>query len=176
MSTYIAILRGINVSGQKLIKMAELKKLIEQLGYSSVQTYIQSGNIVFNSNEKKLAEQISAAILKHFGFDVPVLVLSTEDWRKAKDQQPFLDKEEKALHLTFLAEAPSAENLSALKDMAYPPDEYHIIDKVIYLHCPNGYGNTKLSNTFFERKLKVSATTRNWATVNKLLDMAQSLS
>ena len=179
MGIYISILRGINVSGQKNIKMAALKTLYESLGLKDVQTYIQSGNVVFTghgADEETLASAIRAAIKQEFGYRIVVLVRSDHDWKSVATNNPFdggsgIDPSK--LHVTFLAETPGKSALDALNATDAGPDEARVIGKEVYLHCPNGYGRTKLSNSFLELKLGTPATTRNWNTVNKLLKLAQ---
>ena len=174
MGNFIALLRGINVSGQKQIKMADLKTSFEVLGSSNVQTYIQSGNVVFsynNSQTKNLEKLIEKKILEDYGFQVPTIVLKSEEWNTIMHSNPFLkesgNKTEK-LYLTILSEEPSDENLKQLHRDEFAPDAFVIDGKNIYLYLPNGYGRTKLNNNYFENKLKVTATTRNWKTVKKL--------
>ena len=178
MSIFIAILRGINVSGQKKILMAELKVLFESLGFENVLTYIQSGNIAFSAPDTKtkveIGNAIEAAISKQYGFHVPTLILTKVDLGKAVKKNPFIKQEGidlTKLHLTFLGSSPTADNLQKLDDIDCSPDQFIIDSLNIYVHCPNGYGRTKLSNNFFESKLKVTATTRNLKTVNKLLEL-----
>src|SRR5665213_722654 len=173
MQTFISILRGINVSGQKKILMADLKALYEGLHFIEVQTYIQSGNVVFKSDSKlsdiQLAQKIEKAIVAKYNFEVPVIIRSIEEWKKAIAQNPFTKEKNidlKKLHITFLSEITASENVETIKSTDYSPDQFLIKGKEIYLHTPGGYGNTKLSNIFFEKKLKVMATTRNWNTVN----------
>jgi uncharacterized protein (DUF1697 family) len=177
MQTYISILRGINVSGHKLIKMADLKALYESLGFKEVITYIQSGNVIFKAEKKgDLAAIIGKKIQDKYKFEVPILVRKVEEIKHVSETNPFLkekgiDKEK--LHVTFLREAPSKTNLDAIKKIDHSPDRHIVIDREVFLYCPGGYGNTKLSNSFFESKLKVQATTRNWKTINKLVELAQ---
>lgn len=179
MNKYILLLRGINVSGQKMMKMELLRKLLEDLNFSAVKTYIQSGNAVFSAEGQtipQLEESIAKAITATFAFTVPVMIKDLAEWKAAAENNPFInDRNEdvKSLHLTFLSAIPEEERLLKLKEGNYGVDEYVIIDKAIYLYCPNGYGNTKLNNNFFESKLKVTATTRNWNTVNELLKMTE---
>jgi uncharacterized protein (DUF1697 family) len=179
MQTFIAILRGINVSGQKKILMADLKSLFENSGFLEVQTYIQSGNVVFKSPAKlpglKLAQKIEKAINEKYGFKVPVITRNKEELQKIITTNPFAEQKNidlKKLHLTFLSNEPEKENIENIRKTNFSPDEFVIEGKEIYLHIPESYGLTKLSNTFFEKKLKVTATTRNWNTVNKLWEMA----
>jgi len=180
MATYLSILRGINVSGQKMIKMDALKKMYESAGFNNVRTFIQSGNVVFESNtHKSLASFIEQKIKETFGFDVPVIVRTQKEVQEIIEQNPFLkDKniEPDRLYVTFLAEIPLAENLTKISTYDYTPDVFIIKGKEVYLYCPKpkGYGDTKLSNKFFENKLKVKATTRNWKTTNELLRILKS--
>lgn len=180
MQTIISILRGINVSGQKKIPMAGLKALYENLGFTNVATYIQSGNVVFNTQDKEngeaLAQKIEAAITQQYGFDVPVITRNVAELKQVVANNPFLGKEGVApdkLHVTFLSKIPEATALQNLQAVSYPPDEFVVTGKEVYLHCPVNYGDTKLSNKFLESKLKVTATTRNLKTVNALLAMAE---
>ena len=176
MKTYISMLRGINVSGQKKIKMKDLKKLYEVLEFSDVETYIQSGNVVFKSSNTDISgliTKIQKKIQRTFGFDVSVLIRTKDELQKLIENTPFSKKDTSKLHITFLSDSPidiSTEEINNAKDKA---EEFSIASREIYLFCPNGYGKSKLSNTFFERKLGVSATTRNWKTVNTLFDMAK---
>lgn len=181
MEKYIAILRGINVSGQKKIKMDDLRSLMEELKLKNVQTYIQSGNLVFEHSkvgEVELAKKIGEMLFQHYGFQVPVITRTLSEWKYVFDNNPFLnnrDEDISKLHVTFLSDNPQQEYLNKIKEYAYPPDEFIIAGKQVYLFCPDGYGITKLSNTFFENKLKVTATTRNFKTVSKLVEMASAL-
>jgi len=179
MITYISILRGINVSGQKLIKMKALQEMYENLGLRRVRTYIQSGNVVFESEHPgtgQLQDLISAGILKSFGFEVPVIVMDREYLEHVSENNLFIsDRKEdiSRLHVTFLSGEPEKGLSDAIKREDFLPDEFVIAGKAVYLFCPGGYGNTKLSNTFFEKRLKVRATTRNWKTVLELVSMSR---
>jgi uncharacterized protein (DUF1697 family) len=176
MQTSISLLRGINVSGQKQVRMAELKSLYEDLGFENVRTYVQSGNVVFDSPEReagKLTVQIEKLIEKTFGFFVPVLIRSAEDFRRILENHPFKHEEPLRVLVTFLSETPEQSKLDALSCHEDKVDKFAIGEKEIFLFCPGGYGKTKLSNTFFEKKLGVAATTRNWKTVKALYEMAQ---
>jgi uncharacterized protein (DUF1697 family) len=179
METYISLLRGINVSGQKKILMADLKVLYETLKFKGVVTYIQSGNVIFKTDKKEsnqnLAKKIEQSIFKKYNFNVPLIVRSTSEIENIISNNPFLKDSNidiDKLHVTFLSETPEKEKLISIVQFDYPPDKFIIIDQEVFLYCPDRYGETKLSNMFFENKLKVSATTRNWKTVNKLVEMA----
>ena len=175
MNTYISMLRGINVSGQKQVRMAELKSLYELLGFADVETYVQSGNVVFDSAEQdalKLRKSIEGQIEESFGFSVPVLVRSADDFRRILERHPFKHEEPVRVLVTFLYEPPDQSKLDDLSRYEDKVDRFAIGEQEIFLFCPGGYGKSKLSNTFFERKLGVVATTRNWKTVNRLYEMA----
>jgi uncharacterized protein (DUF1697 family) len=176
MKKFVALLRGINVSGQKKINMSDLKSLFEEIGFRNVETYIQSGNVIFSSNEKsgeKLKSKISSGIKKRFGFDVQVFILTPEEIEYTLKNNPFIKqkKEIERLYVTFLSNAPSKENIQKLNSIDYSPEEYIIDEKLIYLFLPNGAGNAKLSNNLFEHKLKLNGTTRNWKTVKTLFEL-----
>jgi uncharacterized protein (DUF1697 family) len=175
MKTYISMLRGINVSGQKQVRMAELKKLYEALEFKNVRTYLQSGNVVFESEEqnpKILADAIEARMEERFFFSVPVLIRTADDFQRILESHPFRNEEPARVLVTFLYERPDLSKLAGLSRYEDPVDSFATGEQEIFLYCPGGYGRTKLSNTFFEKKLGVIATTRNWKTVNALYEMA----
>lgn len=156
MTTYISILRGINVSGQKKVPMKELQAVYVSVGLHDVQTYIQSGNVVFQTEEQSLAalaKKIEQAISTHFGFDVPVLIRTGAEMSEVLTSNPFVKEtgiEADKLHVTFLDEQPGSEALEKLLTYDYPPDRFIVQAKEVFVYCPNGYGRTKLTNTFFE--------------------------
>jgi uncharacterized protein (DUF1697 family) len=178
MTTYISILRGINVSGQRPIKMEALRKSYENLGFHNVTTYVQSGNVVFsvkNAKPGELAKKISREIEKDWGFDVPVIVLSVDQLKQIIADNPLAkdNKKDKAFMLvTFLSAKPGEFDSRFIEEKKLNGEEIFITDNAVYLYCPNGYGKTKLNNTFLEKKLSVDATTRNWKTTNELLKIA----
>lgn len=176
MATYIALLRGINVSGQKMIKMVELKSMFESLGLQAVQTYIQSGNVLFQDerySEPELVGLIQAKLLETFGFEVDVQVFSSNTWMQIVANNPFVGQEleDAKLYVSLLASQPLSENVEKLANFVFQDETYQLIDQAVYLYVPKGYGNAKLSNNFLEGKLKVSATTRNWKTMLTLANM-----
>lgn len=178
MNTYIALLRGINVSGQKIIKMAELKKMFENLGFQNVRTYIQSGNLVFETNETvipKLEKSIRKAIENTFGFDVQIQILIPDEIHKALEANPFLKDNSldiKQHYFVFLNEIPSEENWNILKNMELKGEQMALSDKVLFVYYANGAGKSKLTTNIIESKLKVAATARNLNTTKKLLEIA----
>lgn len=172
---YIALLRGINVSGQKKIKMEDLRKLCEAIGFQHVQTYIQSGNIIFESPESEaphLAYQLSEAIREKYDFEVTVIVRTPAELEDVLAKSPYSDSPTDKTYYVLLEAEPSSEKWAKLDANAYLPDTFAYVGKVIYLHVVS-YGNTKLSNNFFEAKLKLSATTRNHNTIQKLIEMCR---
>ncbi|MCE6991733.1 DUF1697 domain-containing protein [Dyadobacter sp. CY323] len=179
--TYIAILRGINVSGSNMLKMPVLQKLLGDAGFEDVKTYIQSGNVIFNykaSETEKLARLIEKELNDQLKMTVPVIVLDLETVRKVFEHNPFLksrNEENANLHVTFLSDSPDLEKVSKIETEKYLPDEFIFSGNAIYLFCPDGYGKTKLNNNFFENKLKQKATTRNWKTVTELVRLGEEV-
>jgi uncharacterized protein (DUF1697 family) len=178
MQIYLSLLRGINVSGQKSIKMLDLKALYQSLHFANVTTYIQSGNVIFKStitNTEELALLIATKIKQHYNFDVPVQVLTLTELTAIVHNNPYVTTAPlEQLHVTILNAIPAPEKLAALAVVPHGNDTYVINNTTVYLRCTNGYGTTKLTNNYLEAKLKTSATTRNWKTINVLLGMMQN--
>jgi uncharacterized protein (DUF1697 family) len=177
--TFISLLRGINVSGQNRIQMPELKRLYESLQLTNVETSIQSGNVIFDCDAHDpvpLAEIIEAEITQSFGISVRVLLRDKEQFQQIMDANPLINQKNEdpaKLYVTFLSGPPSeiaSRNLPTPTDTG---DEFILSGDAVYLFCPDGYGRTRFSNSYFERKLNVSATTRNWKTVKALFEMAK---
>jgi uncharacterized protein (DUF1697 family) len=172
------MLRGINVAGHNQIKMTALRELFESVGFEQVQTYIQGGNVVFKAGKSstlQISKKIEERIAKEFGFRVPVVTRTSAEMGSVIGSNPFLKTkgiDPTKLHVTFLSEAPDPAALKKLEPLAVAPDQFLSRGDEIYLYCPNGYGNTKLSNNVIEKILAAPATTRNWNTVNKLHEMA----
>lgn len=177
MNTNVCLLRGINVSGHKIIRMQELRELCGSIGFENVESYLQSGNLVFDSPEgvaTSVASSVHNAIMERFGFDVPTIIRSKDEFAEVIDGNPFVGLDgidETKLCVVFLAEEPSPEALQRIESENRGPDRFAAVGLHIYLHCPSGFGRTKLSNNFFENRLRVVATARNWRTVNALFDM-----
>lgn len=178
MKTYIALLRGINVSGKNMIRMDNLKKIFEDLHLLNVRTYIQSGNVVFQtdrSEPEQLAIDIAIGIKSTTGFEVPVLVLTQQELQKIIVKNPFSGNAARNptfLHVTFLRSVTQTDKIQEIEAKKEGEEEFRIMGKAVYLYLPHGYGRTKLNNSLFENKLKVHATTRNWNTVQELARMA----
>ncbi|TNJ43861.1 DUF1697 domain-containing protein [Tamlana fucoidanivorans] len=175
MKTYIALLRGINVSGQKKVPMAELRQLLSDSGLFNVSTYIQSGNVVFQSvetNIKQLEAQIHDTIQSHFGFDVPILIQQLEALQYIFDACPFSPNKKQNSYFMLLYDAPKEELVADLYKVSYPNEEFVVTEHCVYFYSALGYGRAKCSNNFFEKKLKVTATARNYKTMVKLLSLS----
>jgi uncharacterized protein (DUF1697 family) len=177
---FVALLRGINVSGHNPLAMKDLRALVEALPAEDVATYLQSGNVVFTCTESDpdvLAEALTTRIREAKGLEVTVLVLPAAELGRVADANPFLDGEgdHSRLYVTFLATSPDPTRVAALEQVAdaAAPDSFRLGSDAVYLSCPNGYGRTKLNNALFEKKLGVAATTRNWRTVTALIEMTQ---
>ncbi|SFC84413.1 DUF1697 domain-containing protein [Algibacter pectinivorans] len=175
MNTYIALLRGINVSGKHKIPMAELRGLLLKEGLVNVQTYIQTGNVIFQSSEGEeasLETTIYNAIKSHFGFEVPILVLTPKELQYVFDSCPFLEEQKEKSYFMLLYSKPDAKLVEDVSKLSFPNETFYIINKVVYLYSSVGYGKAKCSNNFFERKLKITATARNYKTMVKLLSLS----
>jgi len=177
MNTYACLLRGINVSGQKKIRMQELREICESIGLDNVSSYLQSGNLVFDSSDaeaQSVASSIELGIREHFGFNVPTIIRSKEEFAEVVAINPMVGKDgidESKLAVVFLSKRPSPADLGRTEAEHSGQDRFAIAGRHIYLHCPGGFGRTKLSNHLFESRLGVTATTRNWRTVNALFDI-----
>lgn len=178
MSTFISMLRGINVGGQKRLRMESLRRIYADSGFTNVRTYVQSGNVVFESSEQAqtvVAKSIEANIEQTCGFAVEVFIRQLHELQRILAGNPFLNdrnEDPSKLHVTFLYQTPPKDAWGKLTPPGGTPDEFAPEEMAIYLFCPNGYGKTKLSNSFFERKLGIPTTTRNWNSVNALYKMA----
>lgn len=176
MNTYVALLRGINVGGKHKLLMKDLAEVFSSSNCTNVRTYIQSGNVVFCA-PPGLAEKLAAALEKkietRFGFPAPVIIRSHDQLARIARGNPFLSRSgaEKMLHIVFLADEPSAEAISKLDPQRSPGDEFRVLGSEIFLYLPNGAGNSKLTNAYFDSRLSTISTGRNWATVLKLLEM-----
>ena len=179
MPTYIAMLRGINVSGHRIIRMEDLRKSFETLGFRQVKTYVQSGNVIFEAGKDSaagLCEQIRKRLSRNFGFEVPVLLKTSKELEQTIHDNPFLMAAaiyHSKLHVTFLSKAAAISAEKNLETLVTNGEQFYVNGQEIYLYCPNGYGRTKLSNVAIEKKLGLEATTRNWKSVNALLGLAQ---
>ncbi|HLN60655.1 MAG TPA: DUF1697 domain-containing protein [Symbiobacteriaceae bacterium] len=177
MTTYIALLRGINVGGHNIIKMADLRTMLERMGLGFVQTYIQSGNVVFQSEEAEepLRRAMEEEIKRVFGFDVPVALRTAAELRAILARCPYPAENllpGESLLVSLLAAAPSPEGVDRLGAVSHEPDEFRLLGRELYLLCRQPIHKSKLTNQFFEKKLGVPVTARNWQTMTKLAALA----
>ena len=174
MTTFIALIRGINVGGHKQVKMADVKALCEKLGLADVRTHLQSGNVVFRtskSDRTKLAKELEKAL----GVEARVILRSAAELRKAIDANPMLAEAKEnpsGFIVMFLEEKPPAKAMQALRDAYSGPETMELRGAELYIHYGEGMGRSKLTNALIERKLGVAGTSRNWNTVTKLAEMA----
>lgn len=177
MTKHLALLRGINVSGHKMIKMDALKKALENIGFQNVHTYIQSGNVFVSTEEEnpgKVGLLIRNEIFKTFGHDVPVLVIGKEDLQACLDRNLFLNEEGvdlKKLYVSFVSSELPENMITQLNLNFIKPDEIQLDGRRIYLKYDTSPAKTKLDNKWIEKSMNVVSTTRNWNTVNKLLEL-----
>jgi uncharacterized protein (DUF1697 family) len=181
MGVIICMLRGVNVGGHNLIKMEALRALCESIKLRDAQTYVQSGNVVFRSDERdlvKLATRLEKALEKTFGFRPAVILRSTSGLRDVVARNPFAtrqDVEPNKLLVTFLPADPGEAARELVRQMRIEPEELRISGQELYIHFPNGMGRSKLPFAAIDRALKMSGTARNWNSVTKLLAMAEAL-
>lgn len=173
---YIALLRGVNVGGNTMLKMSELKAAIENAGYGNVVTYINSGNIAFDAkkaSEASLVKKCEKLIETNFGKAVPVMIREQNDFKRILSGNPFNGEFEshKEMHVLFLSEEMAKDKQELLMAAATLPERFAVIGREIYCHLPMGVADSLLSKSFIEKKLKVSVTGRNWRTVEKLAEL-----
>jgi uncharacterized protein (DUF1697 family) len=179
MQILISLLRGVNMAGHNNIKMTDLEALFKKLGFTDVETFIQSGNVIFKDPEDKqpleIVAKVEEAILKKFKLKIPVLIRTEGDLKDVISCNPFsveVNFNPEKLAVVFLYELPREEQIEKVRNIDYPPDKFKIKGKEIFIYCPNGFGKTKLYTNFFENKMKVIGTARNWKTINTLYDLA----
>ena len=179
MGTYISLLRGINVSGQKKVKMADLRGILEELGFLNIRTYIQSGNLVFDV-EGLSSDQISQRIKKEsrnkYDFDVGSWTSQRDTFIDIVSANPYAmadENDHKQIYFVFLNEESSLDLVRQLEQEKFENEQFKITPECIFLHCLIGYGKAKCNNNFFEKRLKVEATTRNLRTVRTLIELSK---
>ncbi|MBU0654532.1 MAG: DUF1697 domain-containing protein [Gammaproteobacteria bacterium] len=175
MSNYIALFRGINVGGRHILPMSDLAEILYQLGCDNIQTYIQSGNVVFQNTSQQtsaLAKSISTKVAKVRGFAPKVLLLEAADIEVAIANNPFPTENGKALHFFFMEAVPPSPDLETLAKLKLPSEDFKLLHNVFYLYAPDGIGHSKLAEKV-EKYLGTNVTARNWNTVSKLLEMVK---
>ena len=180
METYISFLRGVNMTGHNSIKMTHLSELFIKIGIKDAETFIQSGNVIFCEIGEippfDLTVKIEQAILKRFNYVIPVMIRTRKELTDLFTSNPFLEEPDfdpSKMAVIFLHEKPSDNQIRKVEDVDYPPDKFKIIGREIYTYCPNGFGRTKIYTNFFEKKMGVSGTARNWKTITTLLAIAE---
>jgi uncharacterized protein (DUF1697 family) len=179
MTTYVSLLRGINLGPHKKVKMEGLVALYTSMDLEHVRTYLRSGNVLFDSDTTepiKLAAMLEEQITRALDFPMKVIIRTGDELHQVVTHNPFLpreDRDTRTLHVTFLSDLPSENLVGEMSTIQDEVDSFEILGKDVYLFCPKGYGRTRFSNAFFEKKLGVIATTRNWKTVTALAEMAK---
>ncbi|WP_397363725.1 DUF1697 domain-containing protein [Olleya sp. R77988] len=176
MNTYLAFLRGINVGGHNKIPMQELRDLLNQIGFKDVKTYIQTGNIIFktsSTDRNLLASKIKNGIYNQFGFDIPVLIKTPTQIISILEKCPFTEEEKLKSYFALLYDKATIQQIQSLKSYSFPDEKFQLIDDCIYLYSSIGYGKSKANNNFFEKKIKIKLTTRNYNTLNKLVKLLE---
>ncbi|HEX3270882.1 MAG TPA: DUF1697 domain-containing protein [Ktedonobacterales bacterium] len=178
-ASHVALLRGINVGGKNPLPMKALAEEFVAAGCKDVRTFIQSGNVIFSAppdhDEDLLARLLCERLAKRFNYNAPLVLRATEELRAAVANNPYLalGAPEDSLHVMFLTATPEAEAVKKLDPDRSPGDEYQVIVREIYLRLPNGMARTKLTNAYFDSKLGVTSTARNWRTTTKLLELME---
>jgi len=177
--TYVALLRGINVGGKNKLPMKDLVDMFGVAGCRDVRSYIQSGNVIFKADldlSAAVAGAVTAQIAERFGYRVPVIVRTAAQIGAVLRNNPFIAAGAAldALHVLFLADQPTAPALDRLDLGRSSPDAFKVLDREVYLHLPNGAGQTKLTNAYFDAKLATTSTGRNWRTVTTLFNLMGS--
>lgn len=174
MISYIAFLRGINVGGHKKILMADLKMLFEKMGFKNVRTYIQSGNVVFQSKKDNLgeiADRIRLQILEQYDFEVPILIKTHKELQTIFNKCPFSQEKMEKSYFTLLFASPSKELIHNINKVNCPNEEFVVTRTCIYFYCSTGYARVKCNSKFFEKELNVITTSRNYRTMMKLIEL-----
>ena len=168
------------MSGHNSMKMADLSLMYKQLGFNENKTYIQSGNVIFKTDHNNSAASISLrieeAIFEKFGHNVPVIIRSTSELRGLLSVNPYIKSDQfdpSKMAVIFLTGKVTETQMDKMRSISYPPDEFMIADREIFIYCPNGFGKTKLYTNFFENKMAVTGTARNWKTITTILAMAE---
>jgi uncharacterized protein (DUF1697 family) len=178
--TYVALLRGINVGGKNPLPMKALAEEFVAAGCGDVQTFIQSGNVIFSappgSDERQLSGLLCARLAERFGYTAPLVLRTVEELRTTIANNPYLSMgaPEETLHVMFLTATPDTARVEKLDPDRSPGDEYRVIGREIYLRLPTGMARTKLTNAYFDSKLDVTSTARNWRTTTKLLELMEA--
>ena len=173
MSTQVALLRGINVGGNNMVPMADLRAIFESLGCADVVTYIQSGNVVFARDTEVVPQEVEDALEERIGVRIVVVLRSAAALQRVVAGVPFADADVTKLHVGFMAHDPDPDRVANLETERFLPEQFAVVGRELYLYLPVGMGQTKLP-AYLDRQLKVPITVRNWNTVNKLVELCRS--
>ena len=174
MNTFVILLRGVMPSGKNKVPMAPLRATLTSAGLAEVRTYIQSGNVIAASHlgQSEIEGLVHAAIKENFGGDITVVVRTAEQFRSVLERNPFADADASRLYFSLLASRPDPDRLADFLATDWSPDEVRIIDDTVYTRYATKHSDSRFNNNFFERKLKVAATTRNFNTMTKLVELS----
>lgn len=177
MKTFICLLRGINVGGNRIIKMDHLKEWFNQLGAVNVRSFIQSGNIIYQAKKAIPVKAITESINKNVGFIVPIIQLTLEEFETIIQSNPYIKqkKDEAFFHICFLSAFPESNTMDLLKKKFAATEVFEIKENAIYQYCPNGYSQSKLTNSLIDKSFGLVSTTRNWKTCLSILEIVQTL-
>lgn len=180
MQIIISFLRGVNMAGHFPLKMTDLSDMYKDLGFKDTETYIQSGNVIFtcpaNLQRAEITEKIEAAVLNKFGYAVPVMIRTVDDIKKIIAENPFISESKfdpSKMVAILLYEKPTEAQIQKMVNINYPPDKFAISGNEIFVYCPDGFGKSKLYTNFFEKKMGVTGTARNWKTITTILSLAE---
>jgi uncharacterized protein (DUF1697 family) len=179
MTTYAALLRGINVGGRRKVPMAQLREVVAGLGWTGVRTHLQSGNAVFTvptGEAGRVRERLEGAVAERFGFQVPCLLRTADELRAVAEACPFPagELDPSKLLVLFLEETPAPDHFAGVDRAAYAPDEFRHLDRAVYCWFPNGMGRSRLPGALESVRPRLTVTGRNWRTVTKLLELTAS--
>lgn len=174
MKTFVILLRGVTPTGKNKVLMAPLRAALTKAGLTDVQTYIQSGNVIASSSltHPKLEKLVHDIIRKSFGGDITVLARTPDQFSDILKQNPFIDADSKKLYFSLLATEPDKKLLKEFLSNDFSPDQVRYVNKTIYSLYATKHSDSKFNNNYFERKLRVTATTRNFNTMTKLAALA----
>ena len=177
MKTFICFLRGINVGGKRSIKMDQLKEWFNQLGAVNTASYIQSGNIIYHAKKAISVKVIAASIEKNTGFQVPIIQFTLAEFETIIQNNPFIKQkmDEAFFHICFLSAFPESNKMDLLKKKFAVTEVFEIKENAIYQFCPNGYSQSKLTNSLIDKSVGLVSTTRNWKTCLSILEIAKSI-
>jgi uncharacterized protein (DUF1697 family) len=180
MLTFISFLRGVNMAGHNSIKMNDLSNLYMDLGFTDVETYIQSGNVIFCSDKNEqvqvISKRIEDSILERFNLNIPVMIRTVPEIKELSSSNIFLSEENfnpAKMAVIFLHEECKNSQIKKVADVNYPPDRFLVSGSEIFIYCPGGFGKTRLYTNFFEKKMGVIGTGRNWKTITTILNIAE---